>query len=219
VGQVFVSGGEYYVLLDDGFAKISQTQAQLLLDDAATQAAYPGNQAIKAIEIDPARVSGKQSSKALLDERLPPTMPSIQRWDPSTPLCVVYAHTDQDQAGAQLSIGGTVSAAEVATSGQSNQVDQVLMPPGKAAVIGILPGSGLQNDINSWVIVNDQGLKYQVSSKDVVTKLGYDLTKAAPVPSNIVSLIPSGGATLDITEASCPITQNATCAKPQKQGS
>src|SRR5262249_44211262 len=136
-------------------------------------------------------------------------------WDQNTPLCVVYAHTDQGKSDAQVMIGGSVPAVQVAGTGGGSVADQGLLPPGKAAGVGLLPDA--QGAIHSVLIVADHGLKSPAASPDVIKKLGYDTSKAAPVPARVLSLIPPGGATLDITEATCPIARKAGCAKSQGQ--
>jgi type VII secretion protein EccB len=207
VGQVYRAtfGGttNWYVLLDDGFARISETQGWLLLAEPQTATvAYPGQQP-GPLPTTVATANSQQSSKNVFDPRLPPALPKFVTWDGSTPLCYVYAHTDVGSASAQVTIGGSLPGAPV-PGVASTTVDQVVLPPGGAALVGILPPSGQLNAINNWFIVNDAGISFPLPSKDVVQKLGYDVKNAAPVPKQVMTLIPTGP-TLDPKAATNPV--------------
>jgi type VII secretion protein EccB len=207
VGQVYkaILGGttNWYVLLSDGFARISGTQGALLLAEPQTATlAYPGQQP-GPLPTTVATATSRPSSKNIFASGLPPAVPNFVTWDGSTPLCYVYAHTDAGSASAQLTIGGSVPSAP-ATGAAGTTVDQVVLPPGGAALVGILPPSGQLNAINNWFIVNDAGISFPLPSKDVVKKLGYDVNNAAPVPKQVMTLIPTGP-TLDPTAARNPV--------------
>jgi type VII secretion protein EccB len=207
VGQVYraQSGGgmTWYVLVDSGFARISETQGWLLLAEPETKNFAYGGRTAEPLTTDLATANSK-SAPPLLDSRLPQTLPSFIPWDGSTPLCSVYAHTDQGSTSAQLSIGGTLPDVPPTTSGQGTAVDQVVLPPGGAALVGLLPGAGQLNAINSWYVVNDAGISFPLSSKDTATKLGYDTSAAAPIPKPVLALIPTGP-TLDPKAAVKPV--------------
>jgi type VII secretion protein EccB len=204
-GQVYkVPSGAWYALVSDGFAQISQTQGWLLLADPDTKRlAYQGQAAVP-LEIDLGTVTSKPSSQRLLNPNLPPTVPSFVRWDPAAPLCAVYANTDTGSISAQLAIGGSLPDVAVTTSGQSGKVDQVVLPPGGAALVGVLPSSNQLNAINNWYIVNDAGVCFPLSSKDTAEKLGYKVANAAPIPNGVLQLMPSGP-TLDPVAALRPV--------------
>ena len=206
VGQVYqatLNGATtWYVLLSDGFARISGTQGWLLLAEPETTKAYPGQQPA-ALPTTVANAYAMQSDQNVFDSRLPPTLPKFVAWDGSTPLCYVYAHTDVGSESTQLTVGGSLPSAPAAgTAGRT--VDQVVLPPGGAALVGILPGAGQLNAINNWAIVNDAGISFPLQSKEAVQKLGYEVKKAAPVPKQVMALIPTGP-TLDPKAALNPV--------------
>jgi len=206
VGQVFKAspGGGTYVLLTDGFAQISETQGSLLLAEPETKTlAYHGQPAVPK-PIDVAAVTSKPSSQRLLDSGLPPTVPHFLPWDGSTPLCAVYANTDKGSTSAQMSIGGSVPQVPASASEQGTTVDQVVLPPGGAALVGLLPGQDQLNAINSWYIVNDAGVCFPLASKDTAEKLGYHTSDAAPIPKGVLELMPTGP-TLDPAGARKPV--------------
>ncbi|MFD0691570.1 type VII secretion protein EccB [Actinomadura fibrosa] len=215
VGQVFKAetgaGGQalWYVMLSDGLSQISETQAQLLLRDRNTSLAYPGGQA-RPIETDVPSAQQITSRTRLLDNNLPPTLPKFANWDKSTPLCSVFPIGSPT---ARLTIGGSLPPPSSASlgagsAGSTGTVDQIVLPPGGAALMSLVPGGGDTSTAGggsgSLSLVNDQGIRFALPSADVAKKLGYDAAKAAPVPSSVIHLIPAGPA-LDPTLARKPV--------------
>ncbi len=194
VGQVFWvpsgAGKAWYVLMSNGFSRISETQAVLLNADPLTKLkAYNGNMPADQ-QAQPSMVTS-ESAAPLQNDKLPQSIPNFVQWDAASPLCSVYAHTDTGSVAAQLTLGGSVPYIADAST-QETALDQVVLPPGGAALVGLLPGEGQLNAINSWSIVNDAGISFPLSSKDTVKKLGYDTKDAAPIPKAILSLLPTG---------------------------
>lgn len=210
VGQVFETpSAAWYVLQADGFAQISRTQATLLLADPDTaRLAYHGRPAVPGT-IDLSRVNGRLSAHGLLDSRLPPTMPNFVQWDTATPLCAVFADTDKGSTSARVAIGGTLPDVQGAASAGGGTVDQVVLPPGGAALVGLLPGPGQLNAINTWYVVDDAGVCFPLSSKDTAQKLGYNVADAAPVPKGVLALLPTGP-TLSPEAARKPVPEPKT---------
>ncbi|SEG79359.1 type VII secretion protein EccB [Thermomonospora echinospora] len=198
VGQIFRadSGGGgvlWYVLLGDGrLALISDTQAQLLLRNPQTAKAYPGEQ-VAFQEVDVATASTIKSSTQLYDQELPRTLPRFATWDTTDPLCAVFAAGSSTEAS--LTIGGTLpppSGTELgAGAGGGTSVDQVVLPPGGAALVGQAVGNGA---VSSLALVSDQGIRYALPSGEIASKLGFDPSKATPVPSSVLHLIREGPA-------------------------
>ncbi|GAA4640693.1 type VII secretion protein EccB [Actinoallomurus vinaceus] len=204
VGQVFkVPSGAYYVLMSDGFAQVTGTQATLLLAEPDTKRLAYHGQAAVARDTDFGTVTSKPSAQHVLDSRLPATLPDFVSWDPSVPLCAVYSDTDKGSTSARLSIGGSLPNIQATTAEEATTVDQVILPPGGAALVGLLPGPNQLSAINSWYIVNDAGVCFPLSSKDTAEKLGYKVANAAPIPKGVLQLMPTGP-TLDPTKALQP---------------
>lgn len=209
VGQLFQAssgqsnGGQLYVMLMDGLAPISQTQAHLLLQNPETSQAYPGGLPQQINYIAPAQANSFPSRQRILSNGLPALMPAFERWDPAEPLCVVYANPDKGDMQAQLTVGGQVTEVPAAQATSGTAADQVILPPGGAALAGLLAGPGQQDKMNTFFVVNDQGRRFGVTA-DAATKLGYDVKNAAPVPAAVLDLIPSGPA-LDPKQATTPL--------------
>jgi type VII secretion protein EccB len=205
VGTFYVArtvGGQerWYVLLRDGLAPIKQTEGVLLQNDPESSKAYK-NRPVQPIPINPATAAGAQRSTMTVSvEGLPDVMPKLSPYDATAPLCVVYADTQSGSQNARVAIGGSVptppgatSAAGVDTAAKS-VVDQVVLPSGSGALLGLQSAPGQARSISSYSILTDQGLRFAVPSVDIAGKLGFDVKKVAPVPGNLLHLIPEGPA-------------------------
>lgn len=217
VGQVFKAdtgaGGQalWYVMLPDGLSQINETQAQLLLRDVETAKAYPGEQ-VRPLPTDVPSAQQRASATRLLDNNLPPALPKFVDWDTSTPLCAVFP---VGSSTARLTVGGSLPAPSAGalgsgTAGASGTIDQMVLPPGGAALMSLVPAGGDTSTVGgggsgSLSLVNDQGVRFALPSPEVAKKLGYDAGKAAPVPSSVVHLIPQGPA-LDPALARRPVS-------------
>ncbi|GLW96140.1 type VII secretion protein EccB [Microtetraspora sp. NBRC 16547] len=214
VGQVFTvppiagSPARWYVLLRDGLAPISITQARLLLEDPESKRQAYGSRPVKPIEIDAATANGAPASGTdLTVAGLPTEMPEIITPDVSAPLCAVYADSQAGSARARLTIGSGMEIPVPPTSGDQEHFDQVLLPPGGAAVAGVLPGDGQLSAVHTYSLITDQGRRFAVASADLLAKLGYELSDVTPVPTQILHLIPEG-----------PVLDPAAARKPLQYG-
>ncbi|GAA3615716.1 type VII secretion protein EccB [Nonomuraea rosea] len=212
VGQVFTlaaipgASERWYALLGDGLAPISQTQAMLLLQDPATKVAYSKG-GVRQIAVDAATVnSAKVSVQQVMGGGLPLTMPRFRTVSASAPLCTVYADTVAGSVRAQLTTGATLTIPKPSGSGGPDHVDQVLLPPGGAALAGQLSGEGQTDAINEYSLITDQGKRFRLVSADVVGKLGYDAAQVTPVPAHLLRLIPEGPL-LDPAAARQPVAE------------
>ncbi|MEU9887527.1 type VII secretion protein EccB [Sphaerisporangium sp. NPDC051011] len=202
-----VTGGEsrWYVLLPDGLAPISETQATLLLQDPSSKAAYGGG-TVQAIETDAAHVNGFAASRtSLARPGLPATMPKIGSPDPSAPLCAVYSDTQKGSTRARLTIGGRMRMPVPPTAGSDqDHFDQVLLPPGGAVLAGLLPGEGQLGAVQNFSLITDQGRRFALASADLLPKLGYDADVVTPLPAHLLHLI-AEGPVLDPAAARTPV--------------
>ncbi|WP_327087486.1 type VII secretion protein EccB [Nonomuraea sp. NBC_01738] len=220
-GQVFtvppVAGTpqRWYVLMTDGLAPISQTQAQLLLQDPASTSVY-GKQRVRELTIDAATANAtKVSARHPLTTALPQTMPHFRTPGAKEPLCALYANTVKGSVRAVLTTGSTFAFPTPATSGGGDKVDQVLLPAGQAALAGHLPTEGQISAMQEYSLVTDQGRRFRLASADVVGKLGYEAKDVTPVPINLLRLIPEGPV-LDPAAARTPI-QETPSIRPNTQ--
>jgi type VII secretion protein EccB len=208
IGQVFTtspaaSGAQYFVLLRDGLLPVTQAQAALL--DAARRQVPPAVAAPSAVAAD--RAPGSMSAGGL-----PPRMPSLVSYDPAAPLCVVYSGPASARgSGGQLTVGGTVPAGGLPVGGAGSST-QIVVPPGKAALAGVVPGpsaagqpaAGAPAGTSYFLVAG--GRRYGLASPGVAALLGYRLDRQRTlVPANVIDLIPPGPA-LDPAMARRPVT-------------
>lgn len=209
VGQIFTVPGvagspdEWYVLLSDGLAQITLTQARLLLEDPVSKKAY-GNKPVRPISIDDATANASRSARNIAGGGLPAVPPKIVNPPLSQPICAVYKNTRSGSTAATLTHGSTIGIPVPRKEGTAEHFDQVLLPPGGAVLAGLLPSEGQLNAINTYFLVTDQGYKHALASAEVISKLGYEQADVAPVPAHLLHPIPDGPA-LDPQAARSPI--------------
>ncbi|MFC4584690.1 type VII secretion protein EccB [Sphaerisporangium corydalis] len=220
VGRVYtvpaVTGGEarWYVQVADGIAAISRMQATMLLQDPASKGAY-GRSPVRAIEVDAARANAaRQSRTSMVTQGLPTSMPKITVPDPTAPLCTVYSDTAKGSTRAHLTIGSRMRLPVPPDISDQDHFDQVLLPPGGAVLAGLLPGEGQLSAVQNYSLITDQGRRFALGSADLLTKLGYDPSEVAPLPAQVLHLIPEGPA-LDPALARTPVPiTHAEAVKP-----
>ncbi len=196
IGQVFqvttVAGTQYYVMLHDGLASITQMQAQLL--------DFKPGAPLRA-ELSPSKVSGHLSATGVPGGGLPSNIPTVTVPPPTVPLCVVYSGsggslTRQVRTGGHIPQGGV-------RAGVLEDVDQVVLPPGAGALIGDDPGNSPGPGVISYFLVAE-GRRFALASTKVAGVLGYRLSQAVLLPAGVVHLIPAGPV-LDPAQATKPV--------------
>lgn len=194
VGQVFKvapvagRGERWFVQLGDGLAPISQTEASLLISDPSSRDLPP------AREIQPAVASSDPSETTVHKKELPETMPTARTFEPAQPLCAVYRNTERLSTAAELTLGGTLPeprTTAVAGPSVAGSLDQVVLPGG-GTLAGVLPAPG--QPPQARYLVTDQGIRFPIPRPEDVTKLGFNPESAAPVPANLMLLLPQGPA-------------------------
>jgi type VII secretion protein EccB len=204
VGQVYEvnaaagSPARYYVLLsDDRLARITQTQFELL----EFQANAP-----KPVTLTPSEVLGHLST-TVLGSGLPSTVPAVVATKASAPLCVVYATPPGGGAALarRVTVGGRMPSGGIRTSDPTG-VGQVVLPPGRGALVGAAPGTGQAAGAVSYFLVAD-GRRYALASTNVAGMLGYNISRAVLLPAGVLDLIPEG-----------PVLSPAAAALPVASG-
>jgi type VII secretion protein EccB len=199
VGQVFTTTAapgapqQSYVMLPDGLAPITQTQAALLNAEPSQ---------VPAASVTPSAVAGDLSKTSVPASGLPARIPTVVGYTDTTPLCVVYqSSATTAPSGPQVTVGGTVPTYAMATNG-SGGVGQVALPPGSAALIGVVASSqpaaaaaaGQAPVVSSYFLLTG-GLRYGLASPSVAGVLGYTLPRQQTLlPAGVADLIPQGPA-------------------------
>jgi ESX secretion system ATPase EccB len=203
VGQVFRvpqadnARPTYWVALADGLAPTTETDALLLLADKDTAAAYGGRNA-DFIDIGSADLVGAtRSTHQVVTAGFPSALPAQLNPQASESQVVCSSYTDNGGTSTDVtvSLAREVPGARPQTNvtvglNAGATADQVILPPGTAAVVRSLPRENQPSD--AFYVVTDSGGKYGMPSTDVLGILGYGGVNAVPVPDRILNLIPTG---------------------------
>jgi type VII secretion protein EccB len=191
--QVTVAGGtQYYVLLESGLAKITQTEDKLLQ--------FQPREPLQA-SLTPPQVTAYKSAPTVPADGLPASIPAAAAPGPTAALCVVYTSAGGSSTlTARVDTGGRLPPGGVST-GIPTDVDQVALPPGKGALVGDATGTGQHSGTISYFLVT-AGRRYALSQTEAAGWLGYNpnLSQAVYLPAGVVDLIPPGPA-LDPAQA------------------
>jgi ESX secretion system ATPase EccB len=204
-GQLFQVTGvgtapQYYAAYPDGLAAITATQVDLLLGDPASQGAYPGA-SVALLPLDEGDASGaaKSARQPALAPGLPSTPPRLLATGGSSiSVCSVFSDptgASQDVAvrtrilsPAELA-GTPAGTAPVAEQGGPT-ADQVVVAPEHGAVVQALPAPGVST--GTLFLVTDLGVKFPLTSADLLTSLGLGGVRPTPVPDGVLQLLPTG---------------------------
>lgn len=196
-----VAGGEqYYLVLDDGLAHL--TELQMLL--------VRGEYAVEPVEISAAAANTAPASDALApapDEAAAPPAPPELAPVPATARRTLCAETSDARVPPQLSIGSDLSmvTGAIPTMVESpvgtRLADWILVPAGHIAVVRAIPSDTAQ--VGSYHLVTDVGRRFPVPSEELLGRLGYRPALAVDMPAALVQRIPAGP-TLDAAAAAQP---------------
>jgi hypothetical protein len=199
------SGGRQFgVATTAGLADITPMQADLLIADGANGLGG------KPKDLGQAEYTAAARAASLVPtgDTAPPLAPPGLA-DPATGgggICATFT-----SGGGRPTLGRTTAppraAGELRTARTGVDiaplVDWVAVPPGRAALVEALAGSGSPN--GALAVVSDLGLRFPVPSRDVLGMLGYPTSPPQRLPAALVALLPTGKA-LDPAQAVRPAT-------------
>ncbi|GAB3404887.1 type VII secretion protein EccB [Flindersiella endophytica] len=196
VGEVFEAGDQFFLMQTGGLAKISPTQAKLLISSGTAR--DPSGSQAAAKEIADASTRGIVLEDVDLSQ--PDHPQDLPSWaaipnDSSDPVMCLQYSSESPQDPMQMQIGlslkDTPRVNPVGGSLSGPPADTVSLPGGKFMVLRSYardPGKG------PLFLLTDDGLKYPVKDPSVLSLLGYDGVKIWPVPRDISDLIATGPA-------------------------
>ncbi|MFA1550838.1 type VII secretion protein EccB [Actinomadura chokoriensis] len=210
IGQIFnlstASGASSsFVLLADGLAPITPIQRDLLVADPEIRKAY-GSGGVQAIEVNAGQVNAiGRSAQQIRDQKLEGKAPEIVPFNGTSPLCALYSDPSGNE-DATLTLNGSLPAPpDTASAGGA---DQLVFPPGSAALAGRVPSPGQADQVNTYYLVAE-GKRFPIKDKETAEKLGYSLPgDASKVPAGVLDLIVQGPV-LDPAAVSATQTANA----------
>ncbi|MEU8526645.1 type VII secretion protein EccB [Streptomyces sp. NPDC048629] len=217
VGQLFrTAGGESYLMMPDGLAPLTETEAALVLADPATQAAYPGGQVLP-LDIGTAAVAAAPRSNRTRASGLPTVLPQAVDNTGTGDRVPCFKVTPGKGPGGTAAIrvasrpagpeDGTAAPGVPRAPGAAGALtaDRVVIAPGSGMLVREEAPAG--DAAPRLYLITDVGQKFPLATPDVAKKLGYDDTKAAPLPASVLALVPSGPV-LDEAAAKTPLAAN-----------
>ena len=195
VGQVVVvetATGEkrFSVVLANGLADVTATQADLLLADPAG----PGGRALPMGQAQYAAAMKSPVSLVPNDSGVPASPPHLAAVEAGSGVCAAFGSSASLALVASPHVPGELRT-QPGPADLTAPADVVSVPPGRGALVS---SSGVLS------LVVDLGVRYAVPSADVAKLLGYAGVSPLSLPPALVSLLPSGRA-LDPSAALLPV--------------
>jgi type VII secretion protein EccB len=202
IGQVYdvrnslIDTDQLYLVRQDGMVPISRTVATLVMADPATAQAYPGGSPAP-IQIAPGALVGLSIvHDANLSSGFPVTPPTLADVGTDSLPCMRYTWGPggTTNAGLLLAPRSAVDADAVATEGHiaGAAADQVAIPAGSGVLAHDLSAPGA--NLGTEYLITENGMRFPLSSEQVAATLGYAETSAVDVPSELLTLLPTGPA-------------------------
>lgn len=187
VGDVYLvrnSGGgrQYAVALRGGLAGITELQAALLL--ARTGQGEPEPITLGRFAALP-KLPGLVPGGPTAPPAVPPRLAAAEG-----ALC---ARAGDDSGVREIRLGVTApdpSTAARAPGGRAGLADEVVVEPGRGALVEAVPAPGATG--GAICVVTDLGRRYALTGADVPGMLGYAGVRPARLPAGLVDLLPAG---------------------------
>ncbi|MBK1789088.1 type VII secretion protein EccB [Prauserella cavernicola] len=188
-------GVQHYLAEPDRLRPISPLQYDIQLADPATTTAYGGSEPVGVTLGLAAAAEARQSPPAGSDPGSAPVRrPSFAGQDgASRAVCVSYdpgATTPAVRTGAALPSEGSLMETPLRTDGGSPLADRVFVPPGRAALVEVMPSA--EASAGTVLLVTDQGRAYPLAAREVLGILGYDGVEPVRLPAGLVTRLPMG---------------------------
>jgi len=196
IGDVYLvrnSGGgrQYAVAERGGLAGVTELQAALLL-------ARTGQGDPKPITLGRFAALPKLPDRVPTGPTAPPAVPPRLATVDAGALCV---RVGDDTRVRDVRLGATppdLSAAARTATGRAGLADQVVVEPGRGAVVEATAAPGAGG--GALCVITDLGRRYVLAGEDVLGMLGYTGVRPVRLPAGLVSLVPAGSP-LDPTAA------------------
>ncbi|ASW57115.1 type VII secretion protein EccB [Plantactinospora sp. KBS50] len=208
-GQVFVvqsqdGSRQYYLAQRSNLLPITPLQADVVLADPATRAAYPGVRTLKATQLnaDTAAAAPKAAQSDKGAARAPEQRPQIAPLTGDRPAVCARYEPGQNEPTVLLDAQVRPVKEPVRTPEQSATgiplADRVVVEPGYGVLVSSKPSPGAPT--GTLNLVTDLGYRYPLSDAAVAGVLGYGDVEPVQLPASLVVRLPSGPA-LDPTAA------------------
>jgi len=196
IGQVLVvntpgAAPQYYLVLEDGIAPISEVQAAIVISDPENE---EDSREVSASAITSAPSSQRELHPGNGPEQAPERTPSTARIQAEEArVCAVYTSLEEP---AEVLIDADVPQVDgLPTATQTEEgvvlADEVVVPPSGGAVVRSM-ASPNAND-GPLYFVSDLGIRFP-AAPEVLEMLGLPVDLAVELPSSLVERIPVGPA-------------------------
>jgi type VII secretion protein EccB len=189
------TGGEQRFLVQtDRLRPITEFQFDIQMAWRETATAYGGAepQALP-MGIGSVAEARQEPAPATGVDAAPPRRPEFVGADRGpTPVCVTYdggAEVPRLRTGVTMPDGRATATTAGRTAEGLPLADRVFVPPGKAALIEVLPSP--QSPSGTLVLVSDQARAHPLAP-EVLRILGYERVKPVRLPAGLVSRVPMG---------------------------
>jgi type VII secretion protein EccB len=201
VGQILqvrnlaLNADQAFVVRSDGIAVLNSTTEALLLASPKTKQAYAGR-TVAPIEVTQAALVGVPTSATSALDGYPSPLPQLLNASLSsaTVPCARFSPSAHGDTGtALLTMPAQTVSATASSVGQhaaGTTIDQVSIPAGSGVLARALPTAGATT--GSEFLVTDFGVKFPLADSSVVSTLGYQESAGVAVPSQLLSLLPTG---------------------------
>jgi type VII secretion protein EccB len=188
VGQLVTdSGQQFSVILRDGAAAVTPMQATLMQAAGAPAPAVIGD---RYVGLPPSKTQVSDNGNA---DGLPSTVPPL--YD-STPGKACMTLPVDAKTGDGVRIDPTVPAGTPVTAGSAPSgsvlADYVHVARGAGVVASAAASPSAPASTGTVSIVTDTGRSYPLADRALLAKLGYGDVKPRQIPSELISLLPSG---------------------------
>jgi type VII secretion protein EccB len=194
------SGRQYFLVFDDGLARITDLQLVLIEGQQAGAVAQP-------IDLAAANAAPTSTQLPAPDDTVapPPRPPALVALGPGDTACVSVSsavHPASISVGPRLAAGVGVPTTAQARVG-APLADRILVPAGHIAVVQ--PVAAASASSGSYLLVTDTGTAFPVSGTDDLALLGYGASDAVRIPDTFAARVPLGPV-LDPAAAALPLT-------------
>jgi type VII secretion protein EccB len=202
VGQVFVQriagapAPEYLLLLPDGLARVSVTQARLLLGDPSSAEAYPSG-AVTERDLAPSSLArARLSPTDVAAEEYPPEPPDALKFTLANQV-VLCARPQGFRSGVpamtvslSFSLPTPPGARPITVAG--TPASKVLVAPGAGAIVRSVPAQDVTT--GPVYLVTDLGRRHALPDAGSRQALGFSEVAPVPMPASFIDLLAEGPA-------------------------
>ncbi|MFI5689325.1 type VII secretion protein EccB [Streptomyces sp. NPDC051636] len=204
VGQIFRvdvpgSAARYHLLTKNGLVPLTATEAALVLGDPKTRQAYggagPSPQTLGADALT-GHLAPPSATGAGAGRQLPLTPPKAVDVEAGSVVCANIDSTGGSSRVATAVLPAGVLPEAVQAPGPEIEpaclkVDAIAVRPGRGVLVRALSAGGSALGDTTF-LVTDQGVKYRLLSQEAIKTLGFDGVKARTLPTQLLSMLPTG---------------------------